>query len=292
MAFNKFSGLHEPDKKEAVKGDPNIEAFNEVIRAIDKIRGAENEEDLIFNMVNTAKRYNDLKIELSYDVDYGEAVGQLQDVYTEANAEDMIETLKRFPELYAYGEPFEFDESVLDMEHRFHAEESVEAMLNKLYKVFDLDHNPDTQDALGACVKNLELSKKSEENLEYKKAKGYFKERLNCGEIWKIEGTRGVGREGEGFRPVLIITNNKGCAKSPKITCIAMYGYPAEDVSYQVEVNPATDVTDNRLTMISRIETTEIITVDRVRFKKYMGKLKPEKYKDVLDTMGKLYEII
>lgn len=292
MAFNKFSGLHEPDKKEAVKGDPNIEAFNEVIRAIDKIRGAENEEDLIFNMVTTAKRYNDLKIELSYDVDYGEAVGQLQDVYTEANAEDMIEALKRFPELYAYGEPYKFDESVLDMEARFRAEESVEALLLKLKNVYDLDHNPDTQNALGACVKNLELSKKSEENLAHKRSTGHFMERLNCGEIWKIEGTRGVGREGEGFRPVLIITNNKGCAKSPKITCIALYGYPAEDTSYQVEVNPATDVIDNRLTKISRVEVSEIITVDRARFKKYMGKLKPEKYKDVLDTMGKLYEII
>ncbi len=285
MGYNKFSGLYEPDReKDLVKGEPNVEAFREAIAEIDKIRSAENEEELIMNMVLVARRYNNQKLEISDNVDYDEAIGQLEDVYSEINADMLVMALQEFPKLYAYGEPLKVDESVLDIEAKYTTDENAESLMGKLVNDYDIRNNQETRDAVAACVENLELDKISKQQLQEKSEnpKGFHPVSVRRGEIYWCNYTKGVGCEFSSNRTILILSNDSNNRFSQKVNGVAMEGGRKSN-NYQIEVCDA-DLESGHIshfTGYAKVAISDIVSIDKARLSNKIGKIGAVKMKDI-----------
>ncbi|MDE7171358.1 MAG: type II toxin-antitoxin system PemK/MazF family toxin, partial [Oscillospiraceae bacterium] len=93
------------------------------------------------------------------------------------------------------------------------------------------------------------------------------------GDMYYADLGRGVGSEQEGYRPVVIIQNNKGNKHSPTVIVAA--------ISSKVGVKPKLPThyfinAENGLELPSIILMEQIRTLDKHRLAKYIGRLAPK----------------
>lgn len=171
---------------------------------------------------------------------------------------------------------------------------------DKLKQKLDALHrtNPDdVRNALGALLANLTLDKKSQLE-DSTKVNGIYAKEIKKGEIWKINNTRGVGHEVQSIRPALVISNDKKNATLGAILCIAIEGHDIEEhnADNQVRIDKNKDIivkgTEKGLVKeISRLELTQVFTLDRARLLSKRCELTPDKLKEVLEKFKKYYEL-
>lgn len=150
--------------------------------------------------------------------------------------------------------------------------------------------NPeDIKNALSAMLKQIKMDRDSENIRDFKRETNEYATTIKRGEIWWVDITRGVGREMQGGRTVIVISSDKGCEASPIITCIVMQKQQVRDENYQEKVLPE-DLQSGRITEECRAELSGIVTLDRARFKNKKGTLKPEKFEQILGRVRDLYE--
>jgi len=93
------------------------------------------------------------------------------------------------------------------------------------------------------------------------------------GDMYYADLGRGVGSEQEGYRPVVIIQNNKGNRHSPTVIVAAISGKagvkPKLPTHYFVNA-------ENGLKLPSIILLEQIRTIDKRRLTKYIGRLSKE----------------
>lgn len=203
------------------------------------------------------------------------------------NDETMAELLEAVPEL---KEPLDLtmEDVFVDTSGR-----SYEDMKKELDKLHAIDAK-DIKNALGALLYNLSLDGRSKKE-DATKVDGKYTRVIKHGEIWIVQFTRGVGHEIQGVRPALVISDNGRNARLGTIMCLAIEGYPATYTYNQVEIDKNNDVIysgSEKLTKaVSRVELTEVMTLDRSRFLRKLGRLKPDKVNEVLTLFKKYYKL-
>lgn len=103
------------------------------------------------------------------------------------------------------------------------------------------------------------------------------------GQVYNALLGENYGSELSGQHPVIVIQNDTGNLFAHKVNVVAIEGDGNDiDESYMIKITDE-DFEDNaKLTKNpSRIIVSEILTLDKARLEKYVGKLKPEKMKEI-----------
>lgn len=97
--------------------------------------------------------------------------------------------------------------------------------------------------------------------------------RLFRGDIFYADLNHGIGSEQSGYRPVLIIQNNIGNKFSPTVIVAAITG----KIHYKARL-PTHLVLDffPELSIPSMVMLEQIITIDKRRLKRYVGRISEE----------------
>lgn len=105
---------------------------------------------------------------------------------------------------------------------------------------------------------------------------------VSRGEIYNLEITEGVGSELSGSHLVIIIQNKKGNIYSEKVNVLLIEGDGKSiNQNYQMELLNDDLLTGTLNKDPSRIILTDISTYDKARLKSKIGKIKPEKMKNI-----------
>jgi len=101
----------------------------------------------------------------------------------------------------------------------------------------------------------------------------YFPKR---GEIWLVNWNPGRGSEQIGKRPALVIQNDTGNEKSPT-TIVAAISRSIKLFPMNVRIEPQ----ESGLNFLSIIKTSQILTIDKQRLEKKLGRLNYQKMQQV-----------
>lgn len=97
--------------------------------------------------------------------------------------------------------------------------------------------------------------------------------KVHRGEIWVVEVSTGVGRETTGIRWSLIISNTTHAKVSDAVNVVYLDGEEPKNLMSQMKINN-TDLEFGTLTkQPSRINLTDLYTVDKKRFRDRKGKV-------------------
>ncbi|TET65333.1 MAG: type II toxin-antitoxin system PemK/MazF family toxin [Candidatus Aminicenantes bacterium] len=101
----------------------------------------------------------------------------------------------------------------------------------------------------------------------------YFPKR---GEIWLVNWNPGRGSEQIGKRPALVIQNDTGNEKSPT-TIVAAISRSIKLFPMNVRIEPQ----ESGLNFLSIVKTSQILTIDKQRLEKKLGRLNYQKMQQV-----------
>lgn len=108
------------------------------------------------------------------------------------------------------------------------------------------------------------------------------------GEIYNAHITEGIGSELSGNHPVVIVSNPKGNIFAEKVNVLPIEGDGNKiNPNYQVQVMNDSLVDGLLSKNPSRVIVTDIMTIDKARVDRRIGKLKPEKMKEIDDLLKK-----
>jgi mRNA interferase MazF len=96
------------------------------------------------------------------------------------------------------------------------------------------------------------------------------------GEVWLINWNPARGSEQAGRRPALVIQNNIGNEKAPT-TIVAAISASVRIFPMNVKIDPP----EGGLDFPSIVKTSQILTVDKRRLEKRIGRLTAEKMEEV-----------
>lgn len=275
---NQFSGLSEPDKDVYISSSAdNVKRFRKASLKLDRIHNADNEADLTENIIQLCIKYNKAKLDIAWDLDYEDAMATLEEVYNDVDANMMIKAIEMLASQYGYTE--EMDIEVVDIEQKmfWFTKETFPALMTRIQTEF------------------ARLTGRAREKLVNKIAGGMrshelesiARQNVNRGEIWKIETPYGVGSETTGFRWAIIISNQKHAQGSWTVNVIYLYG---EEVKNKLSHLALTDndLEDGSLIKPkSRVNLTDIYTIDKKRLDSYKGKVKDEYMEKLMDRIAK-----
>ncbi|NVM20783.1 MAG: type II toxin-antitoxin system PemK/MazF family toxin [Desulfobacterales bacterium] len=96
------------------------------------------------------------------------------------------------------------------------------------------------------------------------------------GEVWLVNWNPARGSEQAGKRPALVIQNDIGNEKA-STTIVAAISSSVKDYPMNVKIEPP----EGGLNLASIVKTSQILTVDKKRLEKRIGRLSKEKVEKV-----------
>jgi len=96
------------------------------------------------------------------------------------------------------------------------------------------------------------------------------------GEVWLVNWNPARGSEQAGKRPALVIQNDIGNEKA-STTIVAAISGSVKDYPMNVKIKPP----EGGLNLASIVKTSQILTVDKKRLEKRIGRLSKEKVEKV-----------
>lgn len=99
------------------------------------------------------------------------------------------------------------------------------------------------------------------------------------GQIWMAEMPKGKGSEQQNERPVIILQNDIGNYYSPTVTVISLTGQSKKWMPTHVTLHKT-----NCLARTSIALAEQISTIDKERFKKYIGMVNPQEMFEIEDA--------
>ena len=96
------------------------------------------------------------------------------------------------------------------------------------------------------------------------------------GEVWLVNWNPARGSEQAGKRPALVIQNDIGNEKA-STTIVAAISSSVKDYPMNVKIEPP----EGGLNLASIVKTSQILTVDKKRLEKRIGRLSKEKIEKV-----------
>lgn len=266
---NKFSGLSEPDKDTCIDSSPkNIARFREATLKLDRIHNDENEQDITEGIIQLCIRFNKTGEKIAWDMDYEDAMAMLEEVYNDVDANMMILAIEALATRYGYVP--EMDETVdVDNEMFYCATEKMPALLTRIQTEYASVPNKLKENLLNKIAGGMRSYEIDKDNPRLP---------AHRAEIWKIEIPIGIGNETNGYRWVIIISNKTHARFSNTVNVVYLDGstdgvineasqmeIKNEDLNYGVlEKEP------------SRINITDIYTIDKKRLMERKGKVSGE----------------
>lgn len=167
-------------------------------------------------------------------------------------------------------------------------------LLKECFKIIESIFDNSNENKIIQHLKEIpllcKLNKKSKENRakRAKDPKHIHPVGVSRGEIYNFEITEGVGSELSGNHPVIIIQNKKGNIYSEKVNVLLIEGDGNSiNPNYQMELSNNDLLTGSLSKNPSRIILTDICTYDKARLIYKMGKIKPEKMKEINNAIIK-----
>lgn len=107
------------------------------------------------------------------------------------------------------------------------------------------------------------------------------------GEVWLVNWNPARGSEQAGKRPALVIQNNIGNEKAPT-TIVAAISGSVRIFPMNVKIDPP----EGGLDFPSIVKTSQILTVDKRRLEKRIGRLSAEKMEEVNGAIKLSLELV
>lgn len=104
---------------------------------------------------------------------------------------------------------------------------------------------------------------------------------VSRGNIYNADITVGVGSEIKGNHLVIIIQNKNANLYSQKVNVIVIEGDGKKIKPYQLELSNHDLICGKLNKNPSRVIPTEILTIDKARLSNYIGKVKPQKMREI-----------
>ena len=231
---------------------------------LDRIHNESNEQDLTENIMQLCSRNNKTgeKIDLSVSYEFEDAMDWLERVYNDVDADLMIIAIDELAKRYGYTA--DMDESIeIVQEKRLHATESFPALINRIQTTY----------ATVPASEQKILTHKIAGGMKLYELESNARPKVHRGEIWAVEVSTGVGRETTGIRWSLIISNTTHAKVSDAVNVVYLDGEEPKNLMSQMKINN-TDLEFGTLTkQPSRINLTDLYTVDRKRFRDCKGKV-------------------
>lgn len=265
---NQFSGLSEPDKDTCTESSPeNIKRFREATLKLDRIHNADNERDIADNIIQLCKKYNKANLDIAWDLDYEDAMGMLEEVYNDVDANMMILAIEMLAKQYGYLP--EMDEEVVDVEQEmfWYTTETFPSLITRIQTEYA---------SLTQKFKKMFTSKIASGMRSYEINRYNTRPKVERKQIWVVESPYGVGSETTGFRWSIIISNKSHAKNSNTANVIFLDSSKATKKKYHLEITNE-DLIDGALEKDpSRVNLGDIYTVDKKRIKDYKGKVSDE----------------
>lgn len=262
---NIFSGKYEPDRDTCTEAnESNVARFRTAMLKLDRIHNEANEQGLTENIMQLCSRNNKTgeKIDLSVSYEFEDAMDWLERVYNDVDADLMIIAIDELAKRYGYTA--EMDESIeIVLEKRWHATESFPALINRIQTTY----------ATAPASEQKILTHKIAGGMKLYELESNARLKVHRGEIWVVEVSTGVGRETTGIRWSLIISNTTHAKVSDAVNVVYLDGEEPKNLMSQMKINN-TDLEFGTLTkQPSRINLTDLYTVDKKRFRDRNGKV-------------------
>ena len=265
---NQFSGLSEPDKDTCTEScSENIKRFREATLKLDRIHNADNERDIADNIIQLCKKYNKANLDIAWDLDYEDAMGMLEEVYNDVDANMMILAIEMLAKQYGYLS--EMDEEVVDVEQEmfWYTTENFPSLITRIQTEYA---------SLTQKFKKVFTSKIASGMRSYEINRYNTRPKVERKQIWVVETPCGVGCETTGFRWSIIISNEGHAKNSNTANVIFLDGSKATNKKYHLEITNE-DLKDGVLEKDpSRVNLGDIYTVDKKRIIDYKGKVSDE----------------
>lgn len=265
---NQFSGLSEPDKDTCTESSPdNIKRFREATLKLDRIHNADNERDIADNIIQLCKKYNKANLDIAWDLDYEDAMGMLEEVYNDVDANMMILAIEMLAKQYGYLP--EMDEEVVDVEQEmfWYTTETFPSLITRIQTEYA---------SLTQKFKKMFTSKIASGMRSYEINRYNTRPKVERKQIWVVESPYGVGSETTGFRWSIIISNEGHAKNSNTANVVFLDSSKATKKKYHLEITNE-DLIDGALEKDpSRVNLGDIYTVDKKRIKDYKGKVSDE----------------
>lgn len=265
---NIFSGKYEPDRDTCTEAnESNVARFRTAMLKLDRIHNDENEKDLTENIMQLCSRNNKTgeKINLSESYEFEDAMDWLEKVYNDVDADLMIMAIDQLAERYGYTS--DMDETIeIKQEQKWYSTETFESVINKSIRTYSSlpteKQQKDFKTRIAAGYRLYEMESQP-------------RPQVHRGENWVVEVPTGIGRETTGMRWSLIISKKQHATNSDtvNIVYIAGEGEGADESPSRMQITNS-DLEAGRFTKNpSRVNLTDIYTIDKKRLKRYIGKV-------------------
>ncbi len=167
-------------------------------------------------------------------------------------------------------------------------------LFSNIASIFSVENGKDIKRYLKDIITNIRLNAHSNKNrsLQIANPDKIHPLKIHTGEIYYITMTDGVGTELKGDHLGIVIQNKKANLYSSKVNIIPIEGDGAKiNKNYNIELYND-DLTEGHLDKNpSRIITTDILTVDKCRLGKKIGKITPDKLYETKKYIKKQLDI-
>lgn len=272
--FNRFSGKYEPEKDVFVEpSDDSIARFREAQLKLDRISNG-NEDALAEKMEILAIRFNVKGIEIGTGLDYPDAMTALESVFNETDADLMIKAMEELAKEFGYLPEMENEEVETEQEMFWFTKESIASLLLRIKEEYDSCTNKDLlRNYVAGGMRIYEINKDN------------TRPEVKRGEIWKIEVPNGVGRETTGYRWAIVISNHTHAYFAQTVNVIYIDGQPPKNEKSHMGI-AQTDLEDGTIEKASRVNITDINTIDKKRMVEYKGKITDAFMKELMKRIA------
>lgn len=274
--YNKFSELYEPDKDTCTEAsEDNIVRFREAQLKVDRISNG-NEKELTFKIATIATRYNKTGEKISFDLDYADAMSALENVYNDVDANMMIMALEALASDYGYLPEMDNEEIELEEEMFWFSKEDWTSLLTRMqteYNRLSGEVRKKFKGKIAGGMRTWEMERNPRPD-------------VHRGEVWRTEIPVAVGRETNGYRWVIIISNEKHAECSDVVNVVYLDGEkPKNKISHMGITNA--NLEDGSFEKEGRVNITDLYSMDKKKLLERKGKVNDYYMNCLMDRIAK-----
>ena len=172
--------------------------------------------------------------------------------------------------------------------------DELDNLFSNIANIFSVENGIEIKRYLKDIITNIKLNSfsKNNRNLQVANPDKTHPLKIFTGEIYYITMTDGVGTELKGDHLGIVIQNKKANLYSSKVNVVPIEGDGSKiNKNYNVELTN-NDLTEGHLDKNpSRIITTDILTIDKCRLGRKIGKISSNKLAEIKEYVRKQLEI-
>ena len=209
----------------------------------------------------------------------------LEEIYSDENAEELIQAIERVAINYGYTDEMDDEELTIDITQDmcWHTNQSLMSLLTNIkqkYDSIDNDSKNKLADKIDGAYKAYELEEE-----------GVRPTKVHRGEIWRAILPMGVGYETNGYRWVIIISNEKHAEISSVVNVVYMVGQDVRNPVSQLSIKQS-DLRDGTLEKSKcRVNLTDIYSLDKLKLVERKVEVSAKFMKILMERIAKQLDI-